>query len=51
MSRSTIAVTGATGFLGRYLVRALLRRGARVVAVVRNPARVPAMAEAGVELR
>jgi dihydroflavonol-4-reductase len=40
----SIAVTGASGFLGRYLVRALLAEGARVVAVVRNPAKVPALA-------
>lgn len=39
-----IAVTGATGFLGRYVVEALLERGAHVVGVVRNPDRVPALA-------
>ena len=33
---ATIAITGATGFLGRYLVETLTRRGARVVAVVRD---------------
>src|SRR5262245_53119066 len=48
---STIAVTGATGFLGRYIVDTLLARGARVVGVVRNPDRVPALAARGVELR
>ena len=48
---ATIAVTGATGFLGRYLVDLLLRRGARVVGVVRNPDRVPELRERGVELR
>ena len=48
---ATIAVTGATGFLGRYLVDTLLRRGARVVGVVRNPDRVPELHERGVELR
>jgi dihydroflavonol-4-reductase len=48
---ATVAVTGATGFLGRYLVRALLQRGAHVAAVVRNPDRVPALRAAGVELR
>jgi len=48
---ATIAVTGATGFLGRYLVDTLLRRGARVIGVVRNPDRVPELRERGVELR
>ena len=47
----TIALTGATGFLGRHIVRALVGRGARVVGVVRNPGKVPALAADGVELR
>lgn len=51
LSRSTVAVTGATGFIGRYLVSALLDRGAHVVAVVRNPGKVPEMAARGVEMR
>jgi len=46
-----IAVTGATGFLGRYIVDVLLRRGAHVIGVVRNPGRVPDLAARGVELR
>ena len=46
-----IAVTGATGFLGRYIVDVLLARRARVVGVVRNPDRVPELAAKGVELR
>src|SRR6185436_2115892 len=46
-----IAVTGATGFLGRYIVDVLLERGAHVIGVVRNPDRVPALARRGVELR
>jgi nucleoside-diphosphate-sugar epimerase len=46
-----VAVTGATGFIGRYIVRALLGRGAHVIGVVRNPAKVPALAAMGVELR
>ena len=46
-----IAVTGATGFLGRYLVDALLGHHAKVVGVVRNPDRVPQLAARGVELR
>jgi nucleoside-diphosphate-sugar epimerase len=45
-----VAVTGATGFLGRYIVDVLLARGAHVVGVVRNPDRVPALARKGVEL-
>ena len=45
-----IAVTGATGFLGRYIVDVLLARGAHVVGVVRNPDRVPELAAKGVEL-
>src|SRR3989442_7523467 len=48
---AAVAVTGATGFLGRYLVDALLARGARVIGVVRNPDRVPELAARGVELR
>ncbi len=47
---ATVAVTGATGFIGRYIVRTLLDRGARVVGVVRNPDRVPELRAAGVEL-
>src|SRR5436309_15196147 len=47
----TIAVTGATGFLGRYIVDVLLTRGAHVIGVVRNPDRVPELARRGVELR
>lgn len=48
---ATIAVTGATGFLGRYVVDALLGRRAKVVGVVRNPDRVPELRARGVELR
>jgi nucleoside-diphosphate-sugar epimerase len=46
-----IAVTGATGFLGRYVVRTLSDRRAKVIGVVRNPGRVPELAAQGVELR
>ena len=48
---STIAVTGATGFIGRYIVDALLAEGAQVIGVVRNPDRVPELKAKGVELR
>ena len=37
-----VAVTGATGLIGRYLERELVARGARALAVVRNPQRAPA---------
>ncbi len=50
LRKVTIAVTGATGFLGRYLVDTLRRRGARVIGVVRNRARVPELAKT-IELR
>jgi nucleoside-diphosphate-sugar epimerase len=46
-----VAVTGATGFLGRYIVDVLLRRGARVIGVVRNPQRVPELLGRGVVMR
>lgn len=46
-----IAVTGATGFIGRYIVDVLQKRGARVIGVVRNPDRVPELRARGVELR
>src|SRR5262245_55075701 len=43
----TIAVTGATGLVGRHLVDALVARGDRVIALVRNPPRkdLPAAVE------
>jgi uncharacterized protein YbjT (DUF2867 family) len=45
-----IAVTGATGFVGRHIVRTLLGRGHRVRALVRDPARADSLAAQGVEL-
>jgi uncharacterized protein (TIGR01777 family) len=35
-----IALTGATGFVGRHLVQAAIRRGFEVVAFTRNPSRI-----------
>jgi nucleoside-diphosphate-sugar epimerase len=40
----SVLVTGATGFVGRHLVRCLSMEGARVVAAVRDVARRPAAA-------
>ena len=44
-----IAVTGASGMLGVYIVRALLAAGARVRGVVRNPKKAEFLAREGVE--
>lgn len=42
-----VAVTGATGFLGSHLVAALCRAGAQVSCLVRAPARVADLRDAG----
>lgn len=51
LKNKTVAVTGATGFLGRYFVRELREQGANVVAVVRSPGKVPELKRDGIELR
>jgi len=51
LEHTTVAVTGATGFLGRYLVDGLEARGARVVGVVRSPEKAPELLARGTELR
>ena len=48
---ATIAITGATGFLGRYLVDTLTRRGARVISVVRDRDKAMRVLGAGCEVR
>ncbi len=47
----TVAVTGASGMIGVYLCRSLLKAGARVVGVVRNPEKADFLAREGVEFR
>ena len=47
----TVAVTGASGMIGVYLCRSLLRAGAHVVGVVRNPEKAAFLAAEGVEFR
>lgn len=47
----TIAVTGASGMIGIYICRSLLRAGAKVVGVVRNPDKAGFLAAEGVEFR
>lgn len=44
-----VLLTGATGFIGRHLLRALLARGHRVRCAVRNPQRLMHTAADGVE--
>ena len=48
---STVAVTGATGQLGRLVVASLRERGADVVALVRDAAKAAAVLDADVEVR
>lgn len=47
----SIAITGATGFIGRHVVDVLQARGAKVIGVARNPLRVPSLIARGVEMR
>ncbi|MCB1614909.1 MAG: NAD(P)-dependent oxidoreductase [Pseudomonadales bacterium] len=51
LSGKKIAVTGATGFLGQYIVKHLLRYNATVTAVVRNPDKVPALKKLGISFQ
>jgi nucleoside-diphosphate-sugar epimerase len=45
-----VLVTGATGFTGGYLAKALVARGQEVRALVRDPARATGLRDAGVEI-
>ncbi|MEO5885656.1 MAG: NAD-dependent epimerase/dehydratase family protein [Candidatus Limnocylindrales bacterium] len=46
-----VFVTGGSGFIGKAVVRRLVARGDRVVAVVRDPERAEALRDLGVDLR
>ncbi len=48
MTGKLIALTGATGFIGRHLLRALSERGYRVRVLLRRPVEVPAGASGAV---
>ncbi len=50
-SGELIALTGATGFVGRALARSILSRGYRLRALVRDPSRARDLEEAGAEIR
>ena len=51
LTTKRVAVTGATGLLGGYLIRALLKRGADPIAVVRSPQLASRLRSLGVEVR
>ncbi len=48
MTAPLIALTGATGFIGQYLLRELPKRGYRVRVLLRRPSEVPAGASSAV---
>jgi uncharacterized protein YbjT (DUF2867 family) len=44
-----VAITGATGFVGRYIVKELLNRGYQVYALVRNVKKLKEVFPEGVD--
>ncbi len=48
MTGTLVALTGATGFIGRHLLRELPRRGYRVRVLLRRPSEVPPEASSAV---
>ncbi|MEE6179614.1 NAD-dependent epimerase/dehydratase family protein [Mycobacterium sp. 050134] len=46
----TVTLTGATGFVGRQILRTLLERGRSVRVLVRDPSRVPESRQSGLEI-
>ncbi|PCJ44681.1 MAG: epimerase [Moraxellaceae bacterium] len=51
LENKTVAVTGASGMIGVYICRSLLKAGAKVIGVVRTPSKAAFLAEEGVEFR
>jgi nucleoside-diphosphate-sugar epimerase len=51
LAGAKVGVTGATGMVGRYLMRALRERGAHPVAVARTPDKPPSLRALGFEVR
>jgi len=51
LNNKKIAVTGASGMIGVYICRELLKKGAKVIGVVRNPDKADFLKKEGVEFR
>lgn len=51
LKNKTVAVTGASGMIGVYICRSLLRAGAKVIGVVRSPSKAAFLSDEGVEFR
>lgn len=51
MTGKTVAITGATGFLGRHVVTALLKAGYKPIAIVRDPISARKIFNNDVEIR